>query len=279
MTDAGPRLRLLSLGAGVQSSVMALMAAKGEIGPMPDAMIFADTQWEPKAVYAHLDWLDGEIKRLTNGRLPLYRVTAGDIRADHVAGLNTTGQRFAAMPLFTDGGMGRRQCTSEYKIKPITRKARELLGLSKGQHVPKGTVVEQWLGISTDEATRMKPAREPWIKSRWPLIEQNMSRRHCQKWFADHYPGRTLVKSACIGCPFHNDALWRDMKLNDPESWRDAVDFDKAIRRKGSTPKGVLSHQYLHRSAQPLDQVDLRNLEDLGQINFFENECEGMCGV
>lgn len=37
------RLRALSLGAGVQSTTMALMAAHGEIGPMPDCAIFADT--------------------------------------------------------------------------------------------------------------------------------------------------------------------------------------------------------------------------------------------
>ena len=30
------RLRVLSLGAGVQSTTLALMAAHGEIGPMPD---------------------------------------------------------------------------------------------------------------------------------------------------------------------------------------------------------------------------------------------------
>ncbi len=41
------RLRVLSLGAGVQSTTLALMAAHGEIGPMPDCAIFADTGWEP----------------------------------------------------------------------------------------------------------------------------------------------------------------------------------------------------------------------------------------
>lgn len=51
------RLRALSLGAGVQSTTMALMAAHGEVGPMPDCAIFADTGWEPKAVYEHLEWL------------------------------------------------------------------------------------------------------------------------------------------------------------------------------------------------------------------------------
>ena len=50
-------LNVLSLGAGVQSSTLALMAAHGEIEPMPDCAIFADTGDEPKDVYEWLKWL------------------------------------------------------------------------------------------------------------------------------------------------------------------------------------------------------------------------------
>ena len=57
--------RVISLGAGVQSSVMALMAAKGELTPMPEAAILTDTQWEPKDVYEHLDWLEKQLPPYT----------------------------------------------------------------------------------------------------------------------------------------------------------------------------------------------------------------------
>ena len=43
-------MRVLSLGAGVQSSTVALMIEYGEL-PMVDCAIFADTQNEPKYVY------------------------------------------------------------------------------------------------------------------------------------------------------------------------------------------------------------------------------------
>jgi 3'-phosphoadenosine 5'-phosphosulfate sulfotransferase (PAPS reductase)/FAD synthetase len=59
----------LSLGAGVQSSTLALMAARGEIGPMPKAAIFADTQAEPESVYRWLDWLEKQLP------FPVHRVT------------------------------------------------------------------------------------------------------------------------------------------------------------------------------------------------------------
>ncbi|MCK9513952.1 MAG: hypothetical protein M0R28_22370 [Pigmentiphaga sp.] len=78
------RLRALSLGAGVQSTTMALMAAHEEIGPMPDCAIFADTGWEPKAVYDHLAWL------MSPNVLPfpVYTVSAGSIRDQLLAAGN-----------------------------------------------------------------------------------------------------------------------------------------------------------------------------------------------
>jgi hypothetical protein len=269
-----PTLRVLSLGAGVQSTVLALLAARGEVGPMPDCAIFADTQFEPAGVYRHLDWLETQLP------FPVYRVTAGDIRADHLNGLNTTGQRFASMPLYTaDGhGMGRRQCTSEYKIQPIIKHTRELLGVKKGMRVPAGTVVEQWIGISKDEITRAKRSSHSYIVHRWPLLELEWSRLDCQRWFAQCYPGRELAKSACIACPYHDNAAWRAMRDNDPASWEQAVVFDAAIRESGATLKGVHAQQYVHRQGVPLDQADLRTPADYGQLSFLD-ECDGMCGT
>ena len=66
----------ISLGAGVQSSAMAFMAAHGEITPMPEAAIFADTQAEPQSVYDWLDWLEKQLP------FPVYRVTKGDLWKD-----------------------------------------------------------------------------------------------------------------------------------------------------------------------------------------------------
>lgn len=50
------QMRILNLGAGVQSTTIFLMAHEGVI-PMIDHAIFADTQEEPEAVYQHLAWL------------------------------------------------------------------------------------------------------------------------------------------------------------------------------------------------------------------------------
>ena len=70
------KYNFLSLGAGVQSSTIALMAAHGEITPMPDAAIFADTKAEPASVYKWLDWLQVKLP------FPVYRVSRGDMTKD-----------------------------------------------------------------------------------------------------------------------------------------------------------------------------------------------------
>lgn len=55
MSEVTPMLRVLSLGAGVQSSALLLMADEGRFGDdKPDVAIFADTQCEPSYVYENL---------------------------------------------------------------------------------------------------------------------------------------------------------------------------------------------------------------------------------
>jgi hypothetical protein len=252
-------ITVISLGAGVQSSTMALMAAHGELTPMPDCAIFADTGWEPANVYQHLDWLETVLP------FPVHRVTGGDLRANAIARRNPTGATFDVVPWHVEGGIGRRQCTKDYKLRPIQRQVVTMLG---GR--PKGGCVS-WIGISLDEAYRMKPSRVQYMINRWPLIERQMARRDCLRWLERHgYP--RPPKSSCIGCPYHSNDQWRALT---PEEFADAVLVDNAIRISANGRR----RQFMHHSLKPLDQVDLSTAEERGQLNLFLNECEGMCGV
>lgn len=266
-------LRVLSLGAGVQSTVLALMAVRGEFGDKPDHMIFADTQWEPKAVMRHLEWLTGEVARLSNNTIPVHIVTAGNIKQDALNGVNTTGQKFYTMPFHTTtGGMGRRQCTMEYKIRPIYKKIRQLVGLRPRKHWDDSVIVEQWLGISKDEAQRMSMSRNRGVVNRYPLIEKDMSRQDCMSWWNKHYPEKPdLIKSACIACPFKSNEEWRWLRDESPEEWADAVAFDEAVRETEDA-----GQQFCHRKKVPLKDADLEPKE---QGDLFGEDCAGMCGV
>ena len=264
-------LTVISLGAGVQSSVMALMAARGEIEPMPDFAIFADTHAEPQGVYDWLDWLETQLP------FPVLRISKGDLREAVISGGHDG--RFAAPPFFTTNDSGgisllRRQCTREYKIEPIQKKLRELAGYKPRQRIPPGTV-EQWLGISWDEMQRMKASGNKWCVNRWPLIERSMTRLHCLEWMRDRQYNELPSKSACTFCPYHDDAAWLQMKTTDPASFEEAVMIDEAVRDGFNKTTQKL---YVHRSGIPLAEVDFS--DQSGQEGFsFMDECDGMCGI
>jgi hypothetical protein len=226
-------------------------------------------------VYEHLAWLE------MVSEIPILRVSKGDLRAD---ALDVT-RRFAAMPVFVfneRGGEGqvRRQCTHEYKIAAINRELRRLLGKGPRDRIAPSTV-ESLLGISLDEVQRMKSSREQWVTIRWPLIEKRMTRHDCVNWLTRHgYP--TPPKSACIGCPFHGNAYWREMRDQRPEEWEDAVAFDEQLRtmppRLGERGE-ITKNRFLHRRRIPLRQVNLSTSADAGQQDMFDEECSGVCGV
>lgn len=300
-------LRVLSLGAGVQSSTMALMAAVGEL-PQPDCAIFACTQGEPEAVYRHLQWLAGVPYEpyvapsgatmfravpgsYRSGVLPFvtHVVTRGNLwRSASTVRRTRDGERTyisTGIPVYTleDGlrkGIGKRQCTRTFKVEPVIYKCRKLLGLRRVTKAL-GVLVEMWIGITTDEADRMKPAAAPWVRATWPLIDRHMTRADCHAWMRDHgYPDPP--RSACTYCPFRDDDSWLALSATE---MADAVAKEVELQRAYTQTTELRSVPYFHDKRKPLHLVKLQP----GRVNMkraqltlhskFRNECEGYCGV
>lgn len=170
------------------------------------------------------------------------------------------------IPAFGEKSIGKRQCTSNWKIVPLIRKAREILGFT-GKRVRENSVTF-WIGISLDEVHRIKPSREPWIQNRWPLIEKRMTRADCLQWMSDHnFP--KPPRSACVFCPYHSDAEWREIR-QDPVAMQIVRKVEMMLKP---------NREYLHRDKLPIDKVDLSTDYDRGQMSLFGAECEGICGV
>jgi hypothetical protein len=261
-----PKLRVLSLGAGVQSTTIALMAARGEI-PSPDCAIFADTGDEPAAVYEHLAWL------MSPGVLPFPVHVTKCSRPLKVA-LLAGDEDGARIPWFVgNGGMGGRNCTRNWKIRPIRRKIRELLGAG-----PKGYVapdsVESWIGISTDEIERVRPSGCRFIHNRHILIEARKSRQGCYTWLEERQYRRP-PKSRCKYCPYQGNAGWRDLRES-PNEWTETVELDGWLREPAQIAR-FHGEVFLHSSRVPLAQADLSAVAS--GADLFDHECGGVCGV
>ena len=267
---------VLSLGAGVQSSTLLLMALKGEFTDKPQCAIFADTGSEPREVYDYLDWLEQEAKKYN---FPILRCRGGDLKKDIMDVIYGKTMRVANPPFYVKTERGtqsilKRYCTQEYKIDVIIKSIREeVLGLRYKQRVPKNMRVTQWFGISTDEITRVKSSRHSWITNRYPLIEKDMTRDDCLAWLKDRgYP--LPPKSSCLFCPYHSDKAWSHIKNHSPIEWEQIVELDRKIRNGLPNVKGEL---YFHRSLQPIEAIEFS--ESSEDDSGFENECNGVCGV
>lgn len=260
-------IRILSLGAGVQSSTVALMMARGVIEPAQHA-IFSDVGAEPASVYRWLDWLEKQLP------FPVHRVSNGNLRESVMVRVQRLKTGSGGPPFFTaPDGMLPRQCTRDFKLVPIERQIRALLGLAKGKRGPKDVVAESVIGISYDESIRMKPSRLRFVRNVFPLVDMRMTRWHCIEWMrANGYP--KPPRSACTFCPYRSDDEWMRMQTEEPEAFADAVAIDEAIRAGYVRTKAEL---YVHDSRRPLSQVDFQSGRK--QVDAFGNECEGMCGV
>ena len=249
-------MKIISLGWGMQSTALAVMAALGDIEPV-DYAVHADTTHERTDTYTYAEkwthWLeDRGLKVVT-------------VKPDYSGVINTRG--FLSIPAYTEtqeGGRIKRQCTSDWKITPVRR-------WTRANH--NGEPVEQLLGISLDEVQRMKPSNVKYITNRYPLIERKMSRWDC-KLYLERNGIEIPPRSACVFCPFHSRSEWRDIRDNAPEDWEKAVDVDKAIR-KARPPYDL----FVNVQRKPLAECDLDNEIDKGQLNLWDEECDGLCGV
>lgn len=271
-------LRYISLGAGVQSSCMYLMAVEGVLTPKPDCAFFADTQAEPPWVYEQL----GRLASAGHHQIPIITTTSGNLGEAIRRAINGEAGRFASIPFWVSGKDGqpapaRRQCTREYKIDAIKKAVRERLGLRPGQVAAGRFKVEEWIGISMDEACRAKPSRYSWIETRWPLLfDRPMRRSDCLHWMKERgYP--QPQKSACIFCPYSVNPQWRNFRDNHPNLWSFVCQIDRDLRDAG-TLKGMEGKQFIHRTLVPLAEALIDEGPD-DQLDLFQNECEGMCGV
>ena len=242
---------VFSFGAGTQSTAILLLIKYEperlleKIGHLPEHIIFADTGAESQESLDNLE----KCKTL----LPIYRVKNWKRNAQNSPN---------DIPVFfSGGGAKQRQCTSEWKIKPLNHAIRKLY--------PKKSVkrpVAAWLGISTDEIQRMK---ESWVKSIenvFPLIELGLSRQDCYGILKKY--NWTAVKSSCYMCPYQ------------AKRWADNPEIEKAIAYEKFLQENSKYREvpYLHPSGQPLETV-YEKMTAQTVLWDFQNECEGHCGL
>lgn len=275
-------LTYIALGAGVQSSALLLMSNLGLYDvPRADVAIFADTGAEPPDVYRVL----AELEKASS--IPVVRVGDANLEEEFIQGAVHGAGRFVNLPLYLEGGgLLRRGCTAEKKVRPILMYIkRQMLGLKPRQRVKSS--VRAMMGISWDEVQRVKPSPDKWCDMSYPLIDNRIRREKCREILAEYGEGtawpQEVGRSACIWCPFHSDSFWKEMKERDEIPgdpmeglFARACDFDDKIRDQSKT--GLKRRAFLHKSCKPLRDIDWTRG---GQAEFALDftGCGGHCGI
>lgn len=253
---------VISLGAGKQSTFMLLQALQGKFDFYPDMAVFSDLECEPSFVYYNLNYLIDYCQRKHNFKIHV--VKPGNLYNNTLRFVNGEKVRESSPPFFlSNGGVLRRHCTLNYKIRPVKAFFREFRA---------GRPVRLWLGISLDEMERMSKSRIQYITHYFPLVEKKITLAQILNWFETNdfpMPG----KSSCIMCPFHSDSYWKILKKNYPDDFEKACVFDEKVRNFPTTH----SKAYLHRSLKPLRKIDFSMPNSL--FPELLEECHGLCGL
>jgi len=273
------KLKIISLGMGVQSTALWYMSSFGYMD-RADYAIFADTGAEKTAT---MEYFETIYEKKYHNAVPIIRINEKNIYDDLMGQSNSSGNRLASIPAFTNngGGMLRRQCTSEYKISQVDKAIKRLYGLTKHQRFPK---TEIWYGITQDEMHRMSIPQQKWKINVYPFIGYKITADGNSERYSDEFYRRSdiveyykkikwplPVKSSCFFCPYQNNESWMFLKNVYPGDFKKAIEVDSAIRN--SSKRGINEPIFLHRKCEPLEDIDFDN----NQADLFDDECSGNC--
>lgn len=229
-------------GGGKQSVAIAVLIAAGKL-PVPERAVIADTGREVSSTWRYLE-------KHTQPLLDAVGLVVERVPHSYALHDLYDPKGKPLMPMFTaNEGQLRVFCSGEWKRDVVLRWLRE----PERGYGPSNPVI-QWIGYSRDEIGRCKPSRRKWAEVQWPLLMGyglTLSRADCVRVILEAGLPEPR-KSRCKMCPFTTNAEWAEQKQSDPHDFLDAVQIEREISERDN--HGGL---FLHKSAMPLDQVDM----------------------
>lgn len=236
-------MKILSLGAGVQSSALLILAARREIDC--DGIIFADTGVEKPTTY---EWIEKALKPIAkDAGIPIREVA---YTGDGWSSIYEYCLKYRIMPSTI-----KRWCTDKFKVRVI----------AKALHCDVDTVL---VGFSADERQRIKDYKLPYTRE-FPLIDLDLTQPACLQIIEDRgLPQPT--KSACYLCPFQRPDSWRWLKLRFPDLFARALEVERVYHERRPDKRehmGLYSGKPLWRAQGEGLQTELPMDENFGCLS------------
>lgn len=270
---------IVSYGGGTQSTALIIMALEGKFNlKRPDFAIYADTGGEPEFINRYVDYFIGYVKEKYN--FFIYKIQHKKGIVNHllhseIKYRNGNAYINSFPPFFTLNGSGEigmlmRQCTSDFKTKPIS----SFITKKIGRNVP----YRLWIAISFDERSRMKVSTINKRVNYYPLVENFINRADSINYLKG-MGVKPPQRSSCFFCPFHSDKYWVWLKKYHSEEFNRAIKFEQDIQDKMKTNKFLKYSVFLHRSCKSLAIVKFDNENQLNLFPELIDECDGLCGI
>jgi hypothetical protein len=214
--------RVFSCGGGVQSTACLVLAAQGKIpyrtfvfanvgdkAESPDTIKYIAQVLKPYATLHGIEWVDLQRCRRDGTPVDLFDDLLRPTRSINI-------------PVrMSNGAPGNRNCTVEFKIKPIAKWIK--------RNAP-GCILGK--GISTDEPHRATPSRESdGYTSAYPLIELGISRSDCLRIVCEAGLPQP-PKSSCWFCPYKTTDQWITMRREKPELFLAVTLMERHLNQK-----------------------------------------------
>ena len=279
MIRGGEDIKILSCGAGMQSTALALMACenkeKGKIHPLVpvyDAIVFCDLGKEPPWVYDQVYFIQ---EACDDVGIPFYILNT-HLYDDY---LNNFGnKRVVSIPFWTineDGKKGkmRRNCTLDYKINAIQKFVRwTLLGYKKGQWTKDEDLKahEMHIGFSLEEERRCSDNPHKMFVNKFPLVEMGLERKDNYAYILDTW-GLETKASACNICPFHRNYFFKHLKENYKGDYEDVVRMDELLET-GQPNTKITSKLYISRSRKRIADLTDEECNDMETFKYGDQQ-------
>lgn len=263
-------MKILSFGAGMQSTALALMSCENAVAaepsfplvPVYDIVVFCDLGLEPPWVHHQMEFT----RRACEKAGIRFEVLEAPLYTDFMENFGV--RRTISIPWWTLRGDGHkskmpRNCTIDYKIELISKFIRwDVLGYRKGQRLRPEDVKahEMHMGFSAEEANRCKENPNKLFVNHFPLVEMGLTRADNYAYIKDVW-GLETKASACAFCPFHRNYFFQYLKEQEPRLYAKVVEVDELLRDK--TPKPPMdSDLFISRSRKRLEELTPGDCDD-----------------
>lgn len=236
-------MKILSCGAGQQSTALALMSCENAIAkkannkpkfplvPVYDAIIFCDLGIEREWVYKQVIFLK---ERCEKFGIPFYILQNRNLKEDFVNNYGVN--RVTLIPFWSlsaDGKKGkmRRHCTIDYKILQIQNFVKwNLLKYKKGERIKSIDIQnhEMHFGFSYEEKHRSFESKHKLFVNKYPLVEMKLTRKDNYAYVKETW-GLETKGSACLCCPFHTNFFFYECKCNCQKDFSTILAIDEKL--------------------------------------------------